>query len=93
MTEPGAVAREVVRSFDRIVASTVLHNIALLCSHMDIFGDLFEECCSSIRQSMIEGEVDMELALRFLFQAKWLAEIAGPMLQWLMYKTNTSRII
>jgi hypothetical protein len=41
---------------------------------MDIFGDLFEECC-------------------FLFQAKWLAEIAGPMLQWLMHKTHTSRII
>jgi len=29
----------------------------------------------------------------FSFQAKWLAEIAGPMLQWLMHKTNTSCII
>jgi len=42
---------------------------------------------------MIEREVDMELALRFSFQAKWLAEMAGPMLQWLMHKTNTSCII
>jgi hypothetical protein len=42
---------------------------------------------------MIEQEVDMELALRFSFQAKWLAEIAGPMLQWLMHTTNTSCII
>ena len=42
---------------------------------------------------MIEREVDMQLVLRFSFQAKWLAEIAGPMLQWLMHKTNISCII
>jgi hypothetical protein len=48
---------------------------------------------ADIRQSMIEREVDMELAHSFSFQAEWLAEIAGPMLQWLMHKTHTSRII
>jgi hypothetical protein len=48
---------------------------------------------ADIRQSMIEREVDMELAHCFSFQAEWLAEIAGPMLQWLMHKTHTSRII
>ncbi len=42
---------------------------------------------------MIEREVDVELALRFSFQAKWLAAMAGPMLQWLVHKTNTSCII
>ncbi len=42
---------------------------------------------------MIEQEVDMELVLRFSFQAQWLAEIAGPMLQRLMHKTNISCII
>jgi len=35
----------------------------------------------------------MELVLRFSFQAKWLAEIAGSLLQWLMHKTNIFCII
>jgi hypothetical protein len=33
------------------------------------------------------------MLVRFSFQAKWLAEIAGPLLQWLMHKTNISCII
>jgi hypothetical protein len=34
-----------------------------------------------------------ELVESKAFQAEWLAEIAGPMLQWLMHTTHTSRII
>lgn len=33
-TEPSSVAREAVLSFDRIVASTVLQNIALACGRI-----------------------------------------------------------
>jgi len=37
--------------------------------------------------------VHHEVGSQFSLYANWLAEIAGPMLQWPMHKTNTSCII
>jgi len=42
---------------------------------------------------MIEREVDMELALRFSFQAKWLAATAGAQNEYLLYHSIDTPII